>query len=386
MLGRARGGATLDTLAETLVDDEISEADAKEYIAELLDSQILVADVRPRVTGDEPVHGLVATLAAHAKTARIAKRLEEVRAALEALDEEGLGGIPDRYRAVAALLAELPAQPELSRLVQVDLVKPAQGATLGPQVVGELVRGRAILHQLVPPRRSDSLSRFREQFAERYETREVPLVEALDEEAGIGFERSRSPLAEAAPLLAGLPFNGDDEEAEPWSWRDAFLLRKLAVALSEESGEIRLDARDLDNLSSRPSSALPDAFHVSATVAAESASAIERGDFRVLLQNVAGPSGAASSAASATPRRSCCISSETTSRPRRPDVPRHCSQRLCTFPRAESATSSAGPCSATTDPLPGTLGCAGGPPRSYYRPLGVGARRQNHAALASPRA
>jgi thiopeptide-type bacteriocin biosynthesis protein len=292
VLGRARGGATLDTLAETLVDDEISEADAKEYIAELVDNQILVADVRPGVTGDEPVHGLVATLAAHAETAPIAERLDEVRAALEGLDEEGLGASSDRYRAVAALLAELPAQPELSRLVQVDLVKPAQAATLGPQVVGELVRGVRILHQLVPPRRSDSLSRFREQFAERYETREVPLVEALDEEAGIGFERSRSPLAEAAPLLAGLPFDGSDEEAERWSWRDAFLLQKLAVALSQGSDEIRLEARDLDNLSSRLSSPLPDALHVLATVAAESDRAIERGAFRVLLQNVAGPSGA----------------------------------------------------------------------------------------------
>jgi lantibiotic biosynthesis protein len=63
-LERARGGAVLGELAAALIDDEITQADAEEYVAELVDSQLLVSDVRPGVTGDEPIHHLVATLAA----------------------------------------------------------------------------------------------------------------------------------------------------------------------------------------------------------------------------------------------------------------------------------------------------------------------------------
>jgi thiopeptide-type bacteriocin biosynthesis protein len=292
VLERARGGTTPEAAAEVLVDDEITQAEAEEFVAELVDNQLLVSDARPVVTGDEPVHGLVATLRAHAETARIAERLDEARAALEAIDAAGLGASPDRYRAVASVLADLPAQPDLSRLVQVDLVKPAQEATLGSRVVSEITRGVRILHQLAPPQAPDGLARFREAFSERYQTREIPLVEALDEEIGIGFERSGSPLAEASPLLVGLPFRAGDPEAMPWTGRDALLLGKLAHTLAEGAGEIALEASDLEALASQQRRPLPDAFYVVATVAAESDRAIAQGAFRVLLQGVDGPPGA----------------------------------------------------------------------------------------------
>jgi thiopeptide-type bacteriocin biosynthesis protein len=291
-LERAQGGAALEAVAAVLVDDEISQAEAEEYVAELADNQLLVTDARPLVTGDEPVHGLVATLSSHAQTAQMGERVDEARAALEAIDAEGLGASPDRYRAVASVLGELPAQPDLSRLVQVDLVKPAQEATLGSRVVSEIMRGVRILHQLAPPQGSDGLSRFREAFSERYQTREIPLVEALDEETGIGFERSNSPLAEASPLLAGLPFRGADQAAERWTARDALLLGKLAHALAEGASEIVLEASDLQALASKQRPPLPDAFYVIATVAAESDRAVAQGAFRVLLQYLGGPPGA----------------------------------------------------------------------------------------------
>jgi len=275
-----------------LTDDEISQAEAEEYVQELVDNQLLVTDARPLVTGDEPVHGLVATLRGDAGTAQMAERVDEARAALATLDAEGLGTSPDRYRAVAALLGELPVQPDLSRLVQVDLVKPAQQATLGGPVVAELARGVSILHQLAPQQWPDGLSRFREEFLRRYETREIPLVEGLDEEIGIGFERSNSPLAEASPLLAGLPFRAGDQEARRWNARDALLLRKLAQALAEGAIEIALEATGLEALASEQRPPLPDAFYVMATVAAESDQAMAEGRFRVFLQGLYGPSGA----------------------------------------------------------------------------------------------
>jgi thiopeptide-type bacteriocin biosynthesis protein len=292
VLEQARGGTTLGAAAEVLVDDEISQAEAEEYVAELVENQLLVSDARPLVTGDEPVHGLIATLSRHAATLQIAERLDEARATLEAIDAAGLAASPARYRAIGAVLADLPAQPELSRLVQVDLVKPAQEITLGSRVVSEITRGVKILHQLASPQGLGGLSRFRDAFSERYQTREIPLVEALDEETGIGFERSNSPRAEASPLLAGLSFRAGDQEAMPWTARDALLLGKLGRALAEGVGEIALEASDLEGLASQHHRPLPDAFCVVAAVAAESDRGIAQGSFRVLLQWLDGPPGA----------------------------------------------------------------------------------------------
>lgn len=292
-LARARGGATLGAVARVLVDDEISQAEAEEYVAELADNQLLVTDACSLVTGDEPMGGLVANLSRRAATARIGERVDEAQAALRTLDADGLGASPDRYRAIASVLEDLPAQPDLSHLVQVELVKPAEEATLGRRAVSEITRGVRILHRLAAFEGPDGLSRFREEFSRRYGTREVPLVEALDEEAGIGFERSNSPLAEASPLLSRLPLRGDDLQTRQWTARDAVLLGKLSQALTEGASEIELDESDLEALASQRRRPLPDAFYVRATVAAESASAIEQGAFRVVLHYVGGPPGAA---------------------------------------------------------------------------------------------
>ena len=143
-----------------------------------------------------------------------------------------------------------------------------------------------------------------------------PLVEALDEETGIGFERSNSPLAEASPLLAGLPFRAGDNEAMPWTGRDALLLGKLAQALAEGIGEIALETSDLEALASQQHRPLPDAFYVVATVAAESDRAIARVRSAYSCSMWTGRLAPLCSAASATPTRPCTSSSAPSSRRR----------------------------------------------------------------------
>lgn len=291
VLERANDGATLEELAAVLVDDEISQAEADDYLAELVSNQILVSDLAPTVTGEEPVHRMVDVLSADPVTKPVADVLAAAQSTLASVDAQGLGVGADRYGALADDVGALPARPDLSRLVQVDLVKPAQQATLSTRLVDELMHSVRLLHRLAPGRSPESLARFREAFTDRYDTREVRLVEALDEEAGIGFERSTSPLAEAAPLLAGLPFPSAGTKAQ-WTGRDAFLLQKLTEALAEHQSEVQLRPRDLDVLGSEHPVALPDAFAVVATVAAASAEAIAQGAFRLQVQFVTGPSGA----------------------------------------------------------------------------------------------
>jgi thiopeptide-type bacteriocin biosynthesis protein len=291
VLERARGGATLRALAEVLIDDEISQEEAEAYVAELADGQLLVADVRPRVTGEDPMDDLIAALAGHPSTTAVGERLQEARAVLKFIDAE-VGTSPDHYRGVAGLLSGLPAEPNLSRLIQVDMVKPAEQATLDARVVAEIAAGARLLHRLQRPETGGAFARFGQEFSARYETREVPLVEALDEEIGIGFGRSDSPLAEASPLLAGVPFRAGDGDGEPWTARDAVLLRKLGYALAQGRDEISLERADIEALSADERLPLPDAFHVMVTLAAASESAVAGGDFRVLLHGVGGPSGA----------------------------------------------------------------------------------------------
>jgi thiopeptide-type bacteriocin biosynthesis protein len=291
-LARARDGARLGQLAAALTGEDVTRAEADEYLAELADSQILVADVRPQLTGAPPTDAFVAALGRHERSAGLARRLSQAADGLAAIDADGVGVPAERYRAVANALDGLPVTPDPSRFVQVDLMKPGDEATLGGRVVAELQRGVEILHALTRYRRHEGLRQFREQFMQRYETREVPLALALDEENGIGFERSGSPAAEAAPLLAGLPLGHGQDPPPRWTRGDAFLLGKLTRALAAGSREITVEPDEVAAIRAGGTPPLPDAFEVTATIVAGRGDDTERAGFHVVLHSASGPSGA----------------------------------------------------------------------------------------------
>ena len=294
-LARADNGARPGVLAAALVeaDPDITLEDAAAYVGELIDSQLLVADLPPTVTGPEPIHALVAQLSKLPPAAAVGETMRATRDALAAMDAAGLGAPPQRYRDIAAALEGLPARPELPRLFQVDMVKPAPHATLGQNVVDEITRAVDLFRKLSPGRPRDKLATFRQEFESRYEGREVPLVLALDEEMGIGFDKVSGPSADASPLLAGIAFPGDTEErGTPLSARAAFLLQKLAVAIRRGAHEIVLDDEDVKSLEDKEPAELPDSFSVMATIAAASEEAVASGDFRLRISGASGPSGA----------------------------------------------------------------------------------------------
>ena len=289
-LQRSAAGARLSELERGLceADAEVSAEEAKEYVATLLDNQILVPDFGLPVTGPEPAHRLIAQLRDVPSMAAAARRLRAVQDGIGQLDAQGLGRPPEHYRELARGLEGLPAKVELPRLFQVDLHKPAAGASLGPEVVDEIVEAVRLLHRIAPKRTSAALERFKEAFRKRYEGREVRLVDALDEEAGIGFEASTAPAAEGSPLLEGLAFPAATEESASWSARDAFLLTKLSDTLRAGSKEISLSDGDLRALENKEPPPLPDAFMVLAKLIGAPLVPPRR----ILVGGIDGPSGA----------------------------------------------------------------------------------------------
>ncbi len=292
-LARAAKGGSVKALTKTLLeaDPGATQEEAEEYLDDLIANQVLVSELRPAVTGPEPIHPLAVRLR-ELSMIPVADRLEQARQELAAIDADGLGSEPSRYRRLAGLLQDLPGEIDLARLFQVDLVKPVVTASLGPSVVEEILHGVHLLHRLARRRRDDPLARFRESFLNRYEGREVPLVEALDEDTGIGFDTAAGGVIDTSALLDGLTFPKIEEETAPWGKREAFLLRKLSATLASGASEMVLQARDWEELAEKDPSPLPDAFAVMATVASPSESALARGVFQVLLHAASGPSGA----------------------------------------------------------------------------------------------
>ncbi len=292
ILARAHTGATLGELGEVLCSDpEISGEEADAYLAELVDAQILVPALAPAVTGRQPTEHVIEVLQGLPAGRAFAAVLGEAQARIRAIDATPPGAPTDPYRDIAASLAGgIPARAELARMFQVDLFRPAPAASLGPKVVAALVESVSLLATVGGSSGDDETwSKFRQAFAARYETREVPLLEVLDEETGIGFGAPASAGA-AAPLLAALAFPGRAADRRvPWNRRDSHLLGLVTRAVREGALEIALSDHDLECLE-RPPAKLPDTFSIHCALAAESADAVDEGRFLLKVVGIdAGP-------------------------------------------------------------------------------------------------
>ena len=295
VLRMAASGARVDELAAAIVavdpDAEIAFEEAAAFVDELIDNQILVSSLSPPMTGQEAMADLLAQLRELSVAGPVIERLEAARAGLAALDAAGLGNELATYREVASCLEPLPAGVHPARLFQVDMTKPAPVATLGSEVLAEIARGIEVLRR-VTSAGEDPLERFRRDFVARYQGRSVPLVEALDEEVGVGFGTPQGPGAAASPLLGGFvfPFPAGAGRS-PWGGREDLLLSKLTAAYAEDLLEVELTDEDLGTLAESRLAELPGAFQAMATVAAASQEALEQGDFLIHIKNIAGPSG-----------------------------------------------------------------------------------------------
>jgi thiopeptide-type bacteriocin biosynthesis protein len=273
--------------------DGVAADDAEAFLHKLLDNQALLPGIAPRLTGPEPTPALVESCRAFAATGEVAERLGGAQARFEAIDAEALGIDPERYLEIARELETLPAEAKLSRLFQVDLYKPVAHAELGPEVIESVLRGIEVLYYMAPAQDQNEVFRnFIAEFVKRYETQEIPLVEALDEEHGIGFSKSQAPGAEPSPLLEDVVFATASPDRTFWGLRERALLQMLLDAQARGDQEIELNPVILRALAGRPRPPLPNAFCAMLTVAAESEEAFREGKLEVQLDGASGPSGA----------------------------------------------------------------------------------------------
>jgi thiopeptide-type bacteriocin biosynthesis protein len=284
----ARTGATRAFLAQAVsdADEDVAFHEAQAYIDQLIDSQILVSELTPVVTGAEPLAELIAQLSRYPAADGIVRQLCAVADALHAMDANVTPTSPEAYRSIAGQLADLPAPVELPRLFQVDMTKPVNNLSVGSAVIQEISEGIHLLHQMMRTFESPLLAQFRQMFNERYGDREVPLMDVLDEETGLGLSG-----ADIEPLLDGLvPPTASDNTVE-WGPFESAMLARLQKAVATGATTIELDTA-LAGVAPRQTRPLPPALSVGATIVASSEHAVAQGDFWVVMDGCGGPSGA----------------------------------------------------------------------------------------------
>jgi lantibiotic biosynthesis protein len=253
VLDLAQRGATLSTLAQILVSDEITAEEAAEFVEQMVASQLLVSELEPALTGDDFLVQIQDTLAAVATQEdsedllHVQKVLNEVQTALRHIETSGEDYSLEKFNAVEDLLSQLPTPFDRKVLFQIDSYLPQAQGQLNRGLLNKLIAKIPTLMKLSPTGNA-TLEDFVSKFVERYEDEEVPLVLALDPEAGIGFPAGQAK-GDASPIADGIGIGGTGSSSKTFTIPEQhqYLLQKVAEAQLTGAYQIDINEEDLHN-------------------------------------------------------------------------------------------------------------------------------------------
>lgn len=296
ILSAAEPGLKPEELAAIISDDEISSAEALDFIYELIDSQVLVDELNPVITGEEYFSVLLRRLKNLLHTEKYVERLEK---AAELFKQIRRTDGPEKKAAYSQVVEELPQleggfQPK--SIIQVDSYRPASLCMLNKKINDEILKGISLL-QLLAGKETipDPFADFKTAFSKRYDGEWIPLVEVLDTEWGIGYGKFTANGMGESPLVDKLQIGNSPGDShlpksratEPFKWQ------LYEEAITKNKTEVRIDDNLIERLSKMEMNAggLPDSFSVMVKINATKAKDIDSGNYTMDIQSIAGPSG-----------------------------------------------------------------------------------------------
>lgn len=288
LLSGAHNGATITELAALLTNEEISVENAVAFVEEVIDNQILKSELDPSVVGDDVLTTLIRKLSKLKILPVELETLKCIATKLNYLNTTPLGIKHSFYDEIITLLKILNVDFDRKFLFQTDLYKTTKIATVSARIPEELLKTVLFLSRISGSYQNTALKTFTEAFYKRFEEQEIPLMQALDGELGIGYPANSGDSREISPLIENLilPVSNKETTSFTLSMLDTVLLRKLIETRSQKEIEIELTDADFSDLQPNTQS-LPNTLAVMCTLLNNTDN-----DSQILLRSVGGSSAA----------------------------------------------------------------------------------------------
>ncbi len=247
VLHASKNGIKTKDLVSLLVNDEISIKEAQRFIDELIESQLLLSELEPSVTGEEFLNQIINVLKPLKGIDQIINFLQEVNDDINKIRNKPIGISIDHYSKIIEKLSKLETKFDLKYLFQTDLVVSGNDLEVSSDIPKDVLKGIEILNKLTPTRANDNLSQFKKAFYERYEEKEVPLLQVLDIESGIGYLQNNG-TGDLNPLVDDIILPGDTGKYEStirWNNIQSFLLKKYNESMQNGLGEVEISDADV---------------------------------------------------------------------------------------------------------------------------------------------
>lgn len=251
ILSAAIEGITLTGACNLLsaMDEDLSEEEITSYFYELSTSRVLISKLEPAITGGDFLQHLIIELKSLRESELVINLLELLTLIHEKLkyaDQMDFGDdLIAVYKEIAKVVIGLNVKFEEARLFQVDSFWETKNRfEVNDNLGADLDAALGIFHLLSPASRNESLDSFKECFFNRYEEQEIPLLQVLDTESGIGYPPN---------LYSKTNLNSNKEPLVTWGWWEQMLSSKISHASKKGGCEIVLTEEDIKKIKEKRS-------------------------------------------------------------------------------------------------------------------------------------
>jgi thiopeptide-type bacteriocin biosynthesis protein len=214
---------------------------AELFLKALVQEQVLLCGPQLAVTGDDVVGDFLGALA---PLEMLSETVAPVTRAARLLSDTSGERTPNvqRYQAAIEELKTAGLSPDPAKAIQIDLHIAAPDLAISREFVQTITDDLWALRPMLS-RTPSQLTQFSADFERQYGDRRVPLLEALDEDMGVGYGGG-SKLK--TPLVSGLAHGREQQRSQVW-FRDvdAYLLGRVLDAATDSQHTIHLEDDDV---------------------------------------------------------------------------------------------------------------------------------------------
>ncbi|MGN8056102.1 lantibiotic dehydratase family protein [Pedobacter sp. 22163] len=257
-------------LAQLLVIHDHAEetSDALEFIDELINNNVLVSELDLSLTRTDQLGFLIKKLQSY-ENQEAEKLIMVITSIRDELNELNLISIGGREKKLLELENSIISKLNLRDISKAGLTNTTlfvkNNAKLEKRLVDKIYNGLVGLITLLSVRETEDLAlrEFKIQFLERYDGQDIPLLEALDPDIGVGFAQFTAESIQTDPIIMDFNINKQNNSRSGGPAIDSLLLRKFQNYLKNpEKGFINIVHSDLGDYPKNWYADLPNSFLV----------------------------------------------------------------------------------------------------------------------------
>lgn len=245
VIALAQNGCYLSDIRNHLLAHGLSEVNAAEFVNDLLEFQLLVCDLSPRITTTSGMLDFIHKLEQMQADSTLLPVLTKISEMLDS-DTSRI----EVYTDLKNLIEQNFEGVSADNLVQITLQQAYEDISIEHSFREKIELDLSQIQRLSQNKGSSNLNNFTREFYNKYGGAEIPLAIALDGELGIDYGHA-SRLSNI-PVLDGIDLTPKGKITSEFSEWDHFLLHLYLDYTENQSEEINLTIEDINAFTSVP--------------------------------------------------------------------------------------------------------------------------------------